>query len=87
MVAAGYDPRQAPQTWKAITQKAGDSSTDWFWSTHDNNSTRRSYLMNELKNNYADLPYESLRVEADPFAEMAARATAASTGKQKIKLR
>jgi len=87
MVAAGYDPRQAPQTWKALTQKVGDSSTDWFWSTHDNNATRRSYLMNELKNNYADLRYESLKAEADPFAQMAARAAVASTGKQKIKLR
>jgi predicted Zn-dependent protease len=87
MVAAGYDPRQAPQCWKALTRTVGDSSTDWFWSAHDNNATRRSYLMNELKNNYARLDYESLRVEAEPFDEMAARAKAASAGKQKIKLK
>ena len=87
MVAAGYDPRQAPQSWKALTRTVGDSSTDWFWSTHDNNATRRSYLMNELKNNYADLNYDSLRVEAEPFAEMATKAKAASTGKQKVKIR
>jgi hypothetical protein len=43
--------------------------------------------MNELKNNYSDLGYDSLRVEAEPFTEMAVRAKAASTGKQKIKLR
>jgi len=87
MVAAGYDPRQAPQTWKALTQSVGDSSTDWFWSTHDNHATRRSYLMNELKNNYPDLRFETLKIEADPFAEMAAKAKAVSTGKQKVKIR
>jgi len=43
--------------------------------------------MNELKNNYADLNYDSLRVAAEPFAEMATKAKAASTGKQKVKIR
>jgi hypothetical protein len=86
MVAAGYDPREAPNTWKALTKKVGDSSTDWFWSTHDNNATRRSYLMNELKNNYSDLDYPSLRVGADSFEAMAAKAQDASPVKRKVKV-
>lgn len=87
MVAAGYDPREAPNTWKALTKKVGDSSTDWFWSTHDNNATRRSYLMNELKNNYVGLDYPRLKVSSEGFGEMAARANEATSAKPKIKAR
>ena len=87
MVAAGYDPREAPNTWKTITTKMGDSRTDWFWSTHDNHATRRSYLMNELKNNYADLDYASLRVGDDAFGPMAARVKDAAAPKRKVKVR
>jgi Peptidase family M48 len=51
MVSAGYDARQAPQVWKSMTKATGLHSTDFFWSSHDNHATRRSYLMNELKIN------------------------------------
>ena len=54
MVDAGYDPRQAPAVWKLMAKKNGVQSTNFFWSSHDNAPTRRSYLMNELKNNYRD---------------------------------
>jgi len=31
-----------------------------FWDNHDNNATRRSYLMAELKNNYSETDFSSL---------------------------
>src|SRR5262245_63559788 len=49
MVSAGYDPREAPRLWKQMTKAVGLDVTDFFWSTHDNQATRRSYLMNEIK--------------------------------------
>src|SRR5262249_40587434 len=45
MLAAGYDPRQAPQTWKMMASNLGDKPSNFFWDNHDNNTTRRSYLM------------------------------------------
>jgi len=87
MVAAGYDPREAPNAWKALTKQVGDSSTDWFWSTHDNNATRRSYLMNELKNNYVGLDYPGLKVSSEDFVGMAARVNDATAAKRKIKVK
>src|SRR4051812_49239800 len=61
MVDAGYDPRQAPAVWKAMIRKIGDSPTNVFRSNHDNNATRRSYLMNELKKHYFRLDYAQFR--------------------------
>lgn len=43
MLAAGYDPRQAPRVWKVMSLHYGDRRTNFFWSDHDNNTTRRSY--------------------------------------------
>jgi predicted Zn-dependent protease len=73
MIAAGYDPRQAPRVWKLMTKQYGDQSTDLFWSSHSNNTTRRSYLMAELKNNYSDLNYELLVTGDETFTHTAAR--------------
>jgi len=42
--------------------------------------------MNELKNNYSDLDYPSLRVGADSFEAMAAKAQDASPVKRKVKV-
>jgi predicted Zn-dependent protease len=86
MVAAGYDPREAPAIWKLMAQKSGVQATDFFWSNHDNEPTRRSYLMNELKNNYRDLDYSSLRTDADRYAKIKAAVNAASGTKKKIKV-
>lgn len=86
MVNAEYDPREAPRVWKAITTKLGDAPTDFFWSSHDNNATRRSYLMNELKNNYATLDYSKFQTRDADFASMVARVRSASSGKRKIKV-
>ena len=86
MVAAGYDPREAPRVWKEMTNKLGDAPTDFFWSNHDNNATRRSYLMNELKNNYADLDYSALRTDEKPFKAIADKVRLAQDRKIKVKV-
>ena len=46
--------------------------TNFFWSSHENQATRRSYLMNELKNNYRHLDFGTLKVNADEFRRMKA---------------
>ena len=58
MMAAGYDPREAARVWKVMALKNGDHPTNFFWSTHDNHTARRSYLMSELKNNYSGVDFE-----------------------------
>lgn len=87
MVSAGYDPRQAPAVWKLMARKVGDSPTNLFWSSHDNHSTRRSYLMNELKNNYSDVPYSATTVEEPRFHAIAerVRSRADQTRKTRVK--
>jgi hypothetical protein len=84
MVNAGYDPRQAPRVWKEMTNKLGDSPTNLFWSSHDNNATRRSYLMNELKLNYANLQYSNFRTNDSEYRAIVERVHAASKGVRKI---
>jgi hypothetical protein len=32
-----------------------------FWDSHDNHTTRRSYLMAELRNDYSDVDYSKLK--------------------------
>jgi hypothetical protein len=86
MVDAGYDPRQAPAVWKVMAQTHGVQATNVFWSSHDNAPTRRSYLMNELKNNYRDLDYAGLRVNAVEYARIKAAVAAAGSKKKKIKV-
>ena len=86
MVAAGYDPRQAPAVWKLVAKTQGVSSTDFFWSSHDNEPTRRSYLMNELKNNYRDLDFSALQTNPDEFARIKTAVKLAKTQKRKLKV-
>jgi hypothetical protein len=87
VVNAGYDPRQAPAVWKVIARRFGNAPTDFFWSTHENHATRRSYLMNELKNNYEWLDYSELTTEEPSFKEMAERVRVAEDPKRRIKVR
>ena len=87
MVAAGYDPRQAPGVWKLMARTNGVQSTDFFWSSHDNGPTRRSYLMNELKNNYRDLDFAPLLINAAEYSRIKAAMVAAGGTKKKIKVK
>ena len=86
MISAGYDPRQAPAVWKVMANESGDEATDFFWSSHDNHATRRSYLMNELKNNYRDLDYAPLAVRADDYTRIKAALAEAKNPKRKLKI-
>lgn len=86
MIDAGYDPRQAPAVWKLMARTNGVSSTNFFWSSHDNAPTRRSYLMNELKNNYRDVDYSALQLNADEYSRIKAAVVAANGKKKKIKI-
>ena len=87
MVSAGYDPRQAPAVWKLMTKKYGLQTTNFFWSSHENQATRRSYLMNELKNNYRDLDYAAVSLNTDGYARMKAAVAVAKNPKRKLVIR
>jgi hypothetical protein len=86
LVNAGYDPRQAPAVWKLMAKQHGVQSTDFFWSSHENQATRRSYLMNEIKNNYRDINFATLQINADEYSRIKAAAIAAKDSKRKIKV-
>jgi len=71
MLAAGYDIRQAPASWKALSEKKGDGPINPLWSSHDNKTTRRSYLMAELRNNYSDVDFSKLKTDSEEFHHVA----------------
>ncbi len=87
MFAAGYDPREAPNVWKQMTKYYGDHPTNLFWSSHDSNTVRRSYLMAELRNNYSGTDFSILKKNNDEFAKIAAAASEASKNKKKVKVK
>ncbi len=87
MIDAGYDPREAPRVWKVLTLAEGDKPTNFFWSNHNNNTTRRSYLMAELKNNYADLDYSKLEKGDGTFNVVAGRVKARTQSSKKVKVK
>ncbi len=82
MLAAGYDIREAPQSWKAVSRAKGDSLTNPFWASHDNATARRSYLMAELRNNYSDVDYSILRKDSDEFHRVADAVKELESGKK-----
>jgi len=84
MLAAGYDIREAPASWKALAiKKDDDVDVNPFWSTHDNYTTRRSYLMSELKNNYSTVDYSKLKKDSDEFHHVAELVKNVETSKKK----
>ena len=87
MIEAGYDPREAPRVWKLMTKKYGDQPTNFFWSSHDSHTVRRSYLMAELRNNYANLNFDQLRKNESEFALIARSLREASAKKKKVKVK
>jgi hypothetical protein len=87
MVEAGYDPRSAPRVWKLMAKKHGDHPTNFFWSSHDNNVTRRSFLMLEIRNNYSQLDLDKMkRGEAADFERLGALVKDAAAKKKKVKV-
>jgi hypothetical protein len=87
MLEAGYDPREAPRAWKAVAKKYGDRRTNLFWDNHDNNATRRSYLMAELKNNYSETDFSSLKKDSDEFHHIADGLRTSKPTKKKMKVK
>lgn len=87
MLASGYDIREAPRTWKAVSLKQGDHATNLFWDGHDNNTTRRSYLMAELRTNYSDVDYSKLRKSSESFDKVATAVKESRGKKEKVKVK
>lgn len=88
MTAAGYDPREAPRVWKLMAKKNGDMPTNFFWSSHENHATRRSFLMVEIRNNYADLDFTNLKKgDVDDYEKIVTMTTEAAQKKKKIKVK
>ena len=67
MVRHGYDPRQAPRTWKVVSLHIGDNPTSLFWSSHSSNTERRSYLMLTIRNTYSNLDYATMKKDSPEF--------------------
>ena len=86
MVRAGYDPRQAPAVWKLMTKKYGLQATNVFRSSHENQATRRSYLMNELKNNFRQLDYAAMKTNDEQFARIKNAVAQSKTNKKRIRV-
>ena len=87
MVEAGYDPREAPRAWKVAAKKYGDHPTNLFWDNHDNNATRRSYLMSELKNNYSETDFSTLKGDGEEFHRISERIRNLTPDKKKVKVK
>ena len=87
MLQSGYDIREAPRVWKVISLKYGDKPTDFFWSSHDSNTVRRSYLMAELRNNYSSLDYTNLKRTSDEYDRVAQLVRDATAKKRSLKVK
>jgi hypothetical protein len=70
LVSAGYDPREAPKLWTVIANATGGKSKNYFYDSPDNRIIRRSYLSNEINENYSDLNFKDLRIEEARFKRM-----------------
>ena len=87
MLDSGFDIREAPRSWKVVAKKYGDHSTNVFWDNHDNNTTRRSYLMSELRNNYSGIDYSKLTKDSDDFHKVSQQVQDAEQHKKKMKVK
>jgi len=87
LLQGGYDAREAPRVWKMMAKKYGDHPTNFFWSRHDNHTTRRSYLLAELRMNYPDVDYNQLKKNQEEFQRIAALVQGATAKKKKVKVK
>jgi len=87
LVASGYDPREAPKVWKVMANTLGDSPTNFFYSSHDSHSTRRSFLMVEIRNNYSGLDVNSMKRDSGvDYKSIVTLTNEAVSKKKKIKV-
>jgi len=64
MLAAGYDPNQAVETWRVLERKRARGP---FWGDSDDNLMRRTYLQSELLLDYAGQDFTTLRHDSPDF--------------------
>ena len=83
MVAANYDPREAPRVWKLMSRKNGDMPNTFFWSSHNSNSMRRSYLMVAIRDNYSHLNFNEMKKGDGEEYKKISEATAQAAIKKK----
>ena len=84
MVAAGYDPREAPRVWKLMSEKHIGMTSYLFWSSHDNPTLRRSFLMAELRNNYGYLNPNDVKQNEEEFQRIAKLIKETTAKKKKV---
>ena len=70
-----------------MTKAYGLQVTNIFWSTHDNQATRRSYLMNEIKNNYSEINYSQVKKDGDGFSQIRMAVKDSASGNKTIKVK
>jgi hypothetical protein len=87
MTDAGYDPRESPRLWKLVTKKHGDMPTNFFWSSHDSKTERRSFLMLTIRNSLSNMDFTQLNKGDEEFQRIAELAYQANPkNKKKIKV-
>jgi hypothetical protein len=64
MLAAGYDPGQAVESWRVLEKKRAQGR---FWGNHGVNFERRTYLESELRLSYANRDFSSLKRDSSGF--------------------
>jgi hypothetical protein len=86
MAAAGYDPRQGVRVWKLMSEKFGDQKVSTYWSSHETNRVRRSYLMAELHDSFGDVDFAAYQPKEDKHrAFLAAKQSLVDYGTKKAK--
>ncbi len=84
MVAANYDPREAPRVWKIMSKGGRDMPNTFFWSSHNSNAMRRSYLMVEIRDNYSHLDFNQMKKgDAEEYKKISEATALAAIKKKK----
>jgi hypothetical protein len=79
MLAAGYDPYQAVESWRVLEKK---HARGHFWGNPDVNFEHRTYLESELQLSYANRDFSGLKRDSPGFH---AAADAAKAARQRVK--
>ncbi|HEY3837971.1 MAG TPA: M48 family metalloprotease [Bryobacteraceae bacterium] len=72
MVTAGYDPREAAEVWNQSARNP-DQKADFLWNNQDDTTMRRSYLLAQVRNNYATVDLRSYTRDSEEFDNLAQR--------------
>jgi len=84
MADAGYDLREAPRVWKLVAKSQGSGPT-FYWSSHDNASERRSFMMVTIRNAFSEMDLQALKKNESEFQHVAALVKEATAKKKKAK--